>query len=293
MSIFLFICCLTVDWTTYYSTYKTLFFILTMFKCQECHKSFDNGGDYQNHTISCGSNRCQSCNKNFLWPDALTNHKCSKMLCSKCKIDSAGDLLNHICLDRPSNGIGSGLKNGSDNELFHCRICNISISTRNKNAHKKSLFHKQRTIIPTYTDKSIDIVTIESTFKMRVATYRVYNRAGTFTSINNFMTSVKDRVIQLIQDKIHELSAIKINFELFAQYILQKSSTDLEIVGDIKSFNTRFDVINKFSNISEIYDRYSSKIEAKSQEFQERDSGWTLTKLLFLEININQYNPIK
>ena len=107
------------------------------------------------------------------------------------------------------------------------------------------------------------------------------------------MTSVKDRVIQLIQDKIHELSAIKINFELFAQYILQKSSTDLEIVGDIKSFNTRFDVINKFSNISEIYDRYSSKIEAKSQEFQERDSGWTLTKLLFLEININQYNPIK
>ncbi|KAK9728846.1 hypothetical protein QE152_g16977 [Popillia japonica] len=28
-------------------------------------------------------------------------------------------------------------------------------------------------------------------------------------------------------------------------------------------------------------------------EFQERDSGWTLCKILHIEVNINKYNPMR
>ena len=34
-------------------------------------------------------------------------------------------------------------------------------------------------------------------------------------------------------------------------------------------------------------------ISEKSKEFAERESGWVLEKILYLEININKYNPLR
>ncbi|CAH2021467.1 unnamed protein product, partial [Acanthoscelides obtectus] len=36
-----------------------------------------------------------------------------------------------------------------------------------------------------------------------------------------------------------------------------------------------------------------SKIEQKSKDFAEKDSGWVLENILYLEININKYNPLR
>ena len=49
----------------------------------------------------------------------------------------------------------------------------------------------------------------------------------------------------------------------------------------------------KVVNTIEIYDNMKQHIILKSDTFQERDSGWTLTRILYLEININEYRPLR
>lgn len=41
------------------------------------------------------------------------------------------------------------------------------------------------------------------------------------------------------------------------------------------------------------YAETSSEIVKNCEEFQERDSGWALEKIEFIEININKYTPLK
>lgn len=36
-----------------------------------------------------------------------------------------------------------------------------------------------------------------------------------------------------------------------------------------------------------------SEITRKMSEFQERDSRWALKEILYLAVNINQYNPLR
>jgi len=47
--------------------------------------------------------------------------------------------------------------------------------------------------------------------------------------------------------------------------------------------------MNKDSDLECIFHEHTMEIISKTQEFQERDSGWFLIKLIRLEINVNQY----
>lgn len=277
-----------------------------MFECRACCKCFVDLDMRRMHEASCGT-RCGRCEKNFMYPGGLANHECVKVSCKKCRVYVADetDLLNHICGNRSDIRSGDGMKrmmratttsndvgesrDEARNDAFHCRVCDVHIPKRYKGAHYKSLAHKQKTV--TSTD-SIDVVTVESAFGARIATYRIYNSARAFVTVDEFMASIKDTAMQLLRDKARELTAMKVNFELFAYYI-RGGLTDNDVVGDIKSFNTRLEVINESSDMSAFFDRNASTIRTKGEEFQERDSGWMLKKMLFLEININQHRPIK
>lgn len=51
-------------------------------------------------------------------------------------------------------------------------------------------------------------------------------------------------------------------------------------------------VINTIE-LANIYNIMKQHIILKTDTFQERDSGWTLTRILYLEVNINEYQPLK
>jgi len=46
--------------------------------------------------------------------------------------------------------------------------------------------------------------------------------------------------------------------------------------------------MNKDSDLKCIFHEHTMEIIIKTQEFQERDSGWCLIKLIRLEMNVNQ-----
>jgi len=50
--------------------------------------------------------------------------------------------------------------------------------------------------------------------------------------------------------------------------------------------------MNKDSDFENIFHEHTMEIIKKTQEFQERDSGWSLIKLIRLEMNVNHYTTM-
>jgi len=60
----------------------------------------------------------------------------------------------------------------------------------------------------------------------------------------------------------------------------------------MKSFQSEMTIMNKDSDLENIFHEPTMEIISKAQEFQERDSGWSLIKLIRLEMNVNHYTPM-
>ncbi|KAJ8951715.1 hypothetical protein NQ318_012565 [Aromia moschata] len=101
------------------------------------------------------------------------------------------------------------------------------------------------------------------------------------------MEEVKQKVFDAINGYIQQHHALKINFELFGLYIIPEKE-----LSDIKSFNTRNKIVTISTDLHEMYDLFEEEMVSKAAEFQERDSGWSLQQVMFLEVNINKYNPL-
>jgi len=50
--------------------------------------------------------------------------------------------------------------------------------------------------------------------------------------------------------------------------------------------------MNKDSDLENIFHEHTMEITLKTQQFQERDRGWSLIKLIRLEMNVNHYTPM-
>lgn len=61
----------------------------------------------------------------------------------------------------------------------------------------------------------------------------------------------------------------------------------------LKSFNTKNNIILKYSNLSDTYSHAVNTIKQKMTEFEHCESGWSLLSIKYLEININKYCPFK
>ncbi|EZA55452.1 hypothetical protein X777_04751 [Ooceraea biroi] len=62
----------------------------------------------------------------------------------------------------------------------------------------------------------------------------------------------------------------------------------------VKTIATRNHGLLPTSDLREWYDKHVMEIILSSpDEFQERDSGWALSKILNLTVNVNKYNPMR
>ncbi|XP_030752302.1 uncharacterized protein LOC115879548 [Sitophilus oryzae] len=76
--------------------------------------------------------------------------------------------------------------------------------------------------------------------------------------------------------------------EVFGSYILPST----ENYSSEKSFNTANQIIDGSSDLDEKYLWFVEKLMTQASEFLEKDSGWALQKIMYLEINVNKFNPI-
>lgn len=126
---------------------------------------------------------------------------------------------------------------------------------------------------------------IETCFKGRISTRIFINLSH--IEPNRFFEDAKKPVIDYVIEKVNEYSSLKINSSFSAEFVSGDKS-------DVKSFNTPNFELFRYTDLSEWYEKkVYTKILTTMEEFQERDSGWALSKILHLMINVNKYNPLR
>ncbi|XP_065223826.1 uncharacterized protein LOC135847991 [Planococcus citri] len=167
--------------------------------------------------------------------------------------------------------------------IKHCQECNKDIDLNKYLGHLKSLEHKNNCRFRTLNAK---IEEIKSAFKNRIKTYRITPNES-YYDITECLSGLRPEVEDILAETAGKLSSFKYNLELFAKYY-----KPIEM-SDVKSFNTKNIIYCAESgDLEGAYQQFENMIKTKSEEFQSKGSGWSLEKILFLEVNINKYKPI-
>lgn len=98
--------------------------------------------------------------------------------------------------------------------------------------------------------------------------FRLENIEG-FLDIKLFLNHLKPEVISLIESLL-KVNEVKVNFRLFCLY---ERGVDGDIVQEIKYFKTKNEVV--------------------AADFEQKESGWKLIEIQYLEIGKNRYNPLR
>lgn len=166
--------------------------------------------------------------------------------------------------------------------MYFCKVCNVKVLKYS--SHKRSNIHKANCLLSTEFN---DVHVISCAFKNRIISYRIDCKDGGIEPeffLNNISVTVK----QLINRNLEIHKAIKINFELYASYVLPKNDEK-----SLKSFNTSYVTTFANTDIMSMYFESCKNLAGKLTEFELAESGWTLESISHLEINIAKYNPLR
>lgn len=163
-----------------------------------------------------------------------------------------------------------------------CKECDIYVS--HLASHKRTNLHKSNCLIQSQFP---NVQVISSAFKSRIISYRVNPMTPEFDA-EIFLRSIATTVLQLVGDSLRKFMALKVNFELFASYVLPKDERK-----SMKSFNTQFCVVFQNTDLHSFYEQCIDTLMTKCSEFELSESGWSLDSISHLELNINQYNPLR
>lgn len=126
---------------------------------------------------------------------------------------------------------------------------------------------------------------IETAFKNRIITGAVIN--ADYIEPRRFLEDAASVVLEQVQDVTKRHSSVKINTVFNGEFVSGDKRAN-------KSINTRNCKLFNTSNLHEWYERHVLEPTLASlEEFQERDSGWALSRILDLTVNVNKYNPMR
>lgn len=169
---------------------------------------------------------------------------------------------------------------------MECQTCHIFIKKRYLANHFKSNLHKNNLLNSHNTLSNVNV--IESAFGNRILTYKIKSKVDRSTQVNFetpelFLNSIKDDILFLIQECIHQHIFFKVHF------IVQQTK-DIHDTFDFQTFNYIIclgDDLNIF--LSSLNDTITSKISA----FEKKDSGWSLKNIKSIDMNVNKFNPLR
>ncbi|XP_065364524.1 uncharacterized protein LOC135957667 [Calliphora vicina] len=108
-----------------------------------------------------------------------------------------------------------------------------------------------------------------------------------------FLKEAYTPFMQKVKVFLKEHYALKYNIELHALYA-KPNLDDLENTPlEVKTFQTKMEEILNISDFESTFSNKIMNIRKKSEEFQEKDSGWTLVQLIKVYLNLNKYQPLK
>ncbi|KYM95311.1 hypothetical protein ALC62_14051, partial [Cyphomyrmex costatus] len=125
---------------------------------------------------------------------------------------------------------------------------------------------------------------IETAFKSRILTGAVIN--SNHIEPRQFLEDASEIVLERVRDVMQRHNSVKINTVFNGEFVSGDKRAN-------KSVSTRNYELFRSSDLQEWYaSRVVEPILASLDEFQERDSGWALSRILNLTISVNKYNPL-
>jgi len=104
--------------------------------------------------------------------------------------------------------------------------------------------------------------------------------------LREFFEDAKEIVLDRVQNVLQKRNALKINTVFNGEFVAGNKSANKSIV-------TRNYELFHSTDLLEWYKlRVAEPTLASLEEFQERDSGWALSRILNLTVNVNKYNPL-
>ncbi|XP_070158799.1 uncharacterized protein [Polyergus mexicanus] len=126
---------------------------------------------------------------------------------------------------------------------------------------------------------------IDTAFESRILTGAVIN--ADYIEPRQFLEDAKDIVLEHVKNVLKKHFNVKVNTVFNGEFVSGDKRTN-------KSVNTRNCELFRTSDLHEWYERrVVEPTLASLEEFQERDSGWALSRILDLTVNINKYNPMR
>ena len=130
---------------------------------------------------------------------------------------------------------------------------------------------------------------VNSAFNSRIKTGVISNHQH--LNATTFLEDARTIFIGKIETALEEHNALKVNVVIAAEYT---EVTGNEETVEIFYFNTKNAPIYHTTDVSEWFTtNVEQPIRRDMEEFQERDSGWTLRSILNLAVNINKFNPMR
>ena len=126
---------------------------------------------------------------------------------------------------------------------------------------------------------------IDTAFDSRVLTGAVLN--SNYIEPRNFLQDAEPIVLEHVRDALRKRRSLKVNTVFNGEFVAGDKHA-------CKSINTRNCELFHTSDLQEWYQRcVVEPTLASLEEFQERNSGWALARILNLIINVNKYNPLR
>ncbi|XP_067212484.1 uncharacterized protein [Linepithema humile] len=126
---------------------------------------------------------------------------------------------------------------------------------------------------------------IETAFRNRILTGAVIN--SDYINLREFLEKIRNTIIERIQSVMVEHNSVKINTAFNGEFIAGDKTA-------VKTIATKNRELFPTTDVQEWYTKHVvDVILASLEEFQERDSGWALSRILDLTINVNKFNPLR
>lgn len=171
-------------------------------------------------------------------------------------------------------------------KFIKCNKCEIEIPEHKFNNHKRTNIHKSNCLIKSNFE---NINIIATAFKNRIITYRLNSsQKHEYLTPELFLDDKRNDVIKIIKLSLLKNICIKVNFELFAYFVLVHTSEQ-----QLKSFNTKYEIVYNNTDFNDIYFKLRDTCKNKLSEFEHCESGWSLVSISHLEVNINKYTPMR
>lgn len=130
---------------------------------------------------------------------------------------------------------------------------------------------------------------LQSAFADRVRTGVITNLRHTDSKL--FLLDCSTLFRRRILNELKKEEALKVNAVLCGEFRVSKAD---EVLEDIKYLNTKNAPIFRDTDLDVWFNTYIiSPLLAELDDFQERDSGWALSNIINLSLNINKFNPLR